>query len=40
MIERFCQLVAPPASEAEGDAAVEALTRLAAHGLLQPDPPR
>lgn len=40
MIERFCQVVAPPESEAEGDAAVEALTRLAAHGLLQPDLPR
>ncbi|MFJ6080022.1 TetR/AcrR family transcriptional regulator [Streptomyces sp. NPDC092369] len=39
MIERFCQLATPAESEAaseeEGDAAVEALTRLLAHGLLR-----
>lgn len=39
MIERFCQVVAPTTSEAEADAAVEALTRLTAHGLLRPEPP-
>ena len=37
MIERFCQLAAPVATWQEGDAAVEALTRLIAHGLLHSD---
>ncbi|MDH6214233.1 TetR/AcrR family transcriptional regulator [Streptomyces pseudovenezuelae] len=39
MIERFCQLAAPAESEEEGDAAVEAMTRLLAHGLLRPEQP-